>query len=110
MVIKEQIMLTAFDLFSEHGIKNVSMDDIAHNASISKRTLYELFEDKETLLTECINLSYTKMRLSMKRLESEPITALDHCGGLRSISGILREISRRLPQSDEAKGSPQQSD
>lgn len=46
MVIKEQIMLTAFDLFSEHGIKNVSMDDIAHNASISKRTLYELFEDK----------------------------------------------------------------
>ena len=77
MVIKEQIMLTAFDLFSEHGIKNVSMDDIAHNASISKRTLYELFEDKETLLTECINLSYTKMRLSMKRLESEPITALD---------------------------------
>lgn len=79
MVIKEQIMLTAFDLFSEHGIKNVSMDDIAHNASISKRTLYELFEDKETLLTECINLSYTKMRLSMKRLESEPITALEVC-------------------------------
>nr|WP_302026762.1 TetR family transcriptional regulator [Parabacteroides johnsonii] len=27
-------MLTAFDLFSEHGIKNVSMDDIAHNASM----------------------------------------------------------------------------
>ena len=70
-------MLTAFDLFSEHGIKNVSMDDIAHNASISKRTLYELFEDKETLLTECINLSYTKMKLSMKQLESEPITALE---------------------------------
>ena len=28
----------------------------------------------------------------------------------RSVSGIFREISRRLPQSDEAKGSPQQSD
>ena len=77
MVTKEQIMLTAFDLFSEHGIKNVSMDDIAHNASISKRTLYELFEDKETLLTECINLSYTQMKLSMKHFESEPITALE---------------------------------
>ena len=50
-------MLTAFDLFSEHGIKNVSMDDIAHNMSVSKRTLYELFEDKETLLTECISLN-----------------------------------------------------
>ena len=30
--------------------------------------------------------------------------------GLRSISGIFREISRRLPKSDEAKGNPQQSD
>ena len=30
--------------------------------------------------------------------------------GLRSVSGIFREISRRLPQSDEAKGSPEQSD
>ena len=77
MVIKEQIMLTAFDLFSEHGIKNVSMDDIAHNASISKRTLYELFEDKETLLTECINLNYTQMKSSIKQLESETITALE---------------------------------
>ena len=49
MVIKEQIMLTAFDLFSEHGIKNVSMDDIAHNASISKRNIFmSFFEDKET--------------------------------------------------------------
>ena len=67
MVIKEQIMLTAFDLFSEHGIKNVSMDDIAHNASISKRTLYELFEDKETLLTEC-TVSYTHLTLPTNSL------------------------------------------
>ena len=39
-----------------------------------------------------------------------PAKGAFHCGGLRSISGIFREISRRLPQSDEAKGSPQQSD
>ena len=32
------------------------------------------------------------------------------CVCVQSISGIFREISRRLPQSDEAKGSPQQSD
>ncbi len=34
MILKEQIMLTAFDLFSEHGIKNVSMDDIARSTSM----------------------------------------------------------------------------
>ena len=39
-----------------------------------------------------------------------PAKGAFHCGGLRSVSGIFREISRRLPQSDEAKGSPKQSD
>lgn len=33
-------MSTAFNLFSQYGIKNVSMDDIAHNMNISKRTIY----------------------------------------------------------------------
>ncbi|MDR1913421.1 MAG: TetR/AcrR family transcriptional regulator, partial [Clostridiales bacterium] len=46
--------MTAFDLFSQYGIKSVSMDDIARNAAISKRTLYEFFGDKETLLVEGI--------------------------------------------------------
>ena len=49
-MIKEQIINTAFDLFSQYGIKSVSMDDVAKAAGISKRTLYESFEDKETLL------------------------------------------------------------
>ena len=30
------------------------MDDIATSLGISKRTLYEVFSDKETLLEECI--------------------------------------------------------
>ena len=47
-------MTTALDLFSQYGIKSVSMDDIARNIGISKRTIYEFFEDKETLLQEAI--------------------------------------------------------
>ena len=51
---KEQVMTTALDMFSQYGIKSVSMDDIARNTGISKRTIYEFFEDKETLLQEAI--------------------------------------------------------
>ena len=54
-MIKEQIINTAFDLFSQYGIKSVSMDDVAKAAGISKRTLYESFEDKEPLLIEGID-------------------------------------------------------
>lgn len=70
-------MLTAFDLFSQYGIKSVSMDDIARNMCISKRTIYEFFEDKETLLIEGMALYYNKMRVYLIKLEEEPLTVLE---------------------------------
>ena len=53
---------------------------------------------------------FTGLKGSQRSPVLSPAKGTFHCGGLRSISGIFREISRRLPQSDEAKGSPQQSD
>lgn len=40
--------------FKTHGIKCITMDDIAASLGISKRTLYEVFANKEMLLEECI--------------------------------------------------------
>lgn len=39
-------------LFVSQGIKSVKMDDIANHLSISKRTLYEIYSNKEDLLFE----------------------------------------------------------
>ena len=69
--------MTAFDLFSQYGIKSVSMDDVARNAAISKRTLYEWFADKETLLTEGIEYTRGKCSAFLLRLEKEAHTAID---------------------------------
>lgn len=74
---KEQVMTTALDLFSQYGVKSVSMDDIARNIGISKRTIYEFFEDKETLLQEAIKTHNNNMRAILKELEKGPYTALD---------------------------------
>lgn len=52
--LRERIIDIALGSFSTLGIRNVTMDDIAAKLSISKRTLYEMFADKETLLKECI--------------------------------------------------------
>ncbi len=54
MTQKENILHHASKMFVEQGIKAVRMDDIAHELSVSKRTLYELFEDKEELIYQCI--------------------------------------------------------
>ena len=52
--LRERIVDTALQSFVTHGIKSITMDDIAAALGISKRTLYEVFADKETLLMECL--------------------------------------------------------
>lgn len=56
--LKGRILATAMREFSAKGISRVKMDDIAHELGISKRTLYELYSDKETLLLEGILASH----------------------------------------------------
>ena len=52
--LKQKILTTAASLFAKHGIKAVKMDDISNELSISKRTLYEIYDNKELLLFECV--------------------------------------------------------
>ena len=53
--LRAKIMEAAMKAFTQKGIRAVKMDDIASSLAISKRTLYEIFEDKEHLLFETIN-------------------------------------------------------
>lgn len=54
--VRTLILKTALKEFTKRGIKDVKMDDIASMLSISKRTIYELFKDKEQLLLEALKL------------------------------------------------------
>lgn len=54
--LRERIIAAALKFFTMNGIKSVTMDHIASDLGISKRTLYEMFEDKESLLSACVQL------------------------------------------------------
>lgn len=49
--MRQRIIDKAGQLFYQNGIRNVSMDEIASSLGISKRTIYEIFKDKEEILT-----------------------------------------------------------
>ena len=42
---KEMIIQTARDLFTKFGYKKVSMDEIAREAKVTKKTIYSYFKD-----------------------------------------------------------------
>lgn len=54
--LRERIVMEATILFQAQGVKQARMDDIARELSISKKTLYELFSDKEELLLEVVKV------------------------------------------------------
>ncbi|MBO7418431.1 MAG: TetR/AcrR family transcriptional regulator [Bacteroidaceae bacterium] len=49
-----RIVVVASELFRRQGIKRVTMDDVAHGLRMSKRTIYEIFREKEQLVTACV--------------------------------------------------------
>ena len=51
--MKESILHKATDLFLNLGFKSVTMDDLAHEMGISKKTIYSHFENKTHLVEEC---------------------------------------------------------
>ncbi len=50
MEIKDRILNHAQKLFTRNGIKSVSMDDIAADMAMSKKTLYKWFENKDQIV------------------------------------------------------------
>ena len=47
---KEQLEITAKDLFWKHGFKKVSIDEICKKANVSRKTYYTFYENKNALV------------------------------------------------------------
>lgn len=52
--VRNRIIVESGLLFGKYGIRSMTMDALAEEMGISKRTIYERFKDKDTLLYEVI--------------------------------------------------------
>lgn len=48
--MRDKILLGATDLFLNYGFKSITMDDIANNLGMSKKTIYQYFDNKTKLV------------------------------------------------------------
>ncbi|MDR0613974.1 MAG: TetR/AcrR family transcriptional regulator [Dysgonamonadaceae bacterium] len=77
MELKERIIENASELFFRNGIRSMTMSDIANGLGISKRTLYEVFRDKEELLEECLNYYHAKADREIEQLTRNSDNVID---------------------------------
>ena len=67
MEVRERIIIESGQLFGKYGIRSMTMDALAEEMGISKRTIYERFKDKDTLLLEVI--AYYKAQTNKQAYE-----------------------------------------
>jgi len=77
MELRVRIIENASMLFFRNGIKSMTMSDIANEIGISKRTLYEVFRDKEDLLEECLDFHHAKADKEIEILTENSENVID---------------------------------
>lgn len=64
-------------LINKHGVKVLSMDEIARLLSISKKTLYKYFHNKKELVLKCFKHRHNQMLKEISTLEGKHENIID---------------------------------
>lgn len=85
---KDQIIEAARLLFHKYGFKKVSMDEIAREAGVTKRTIYSYFSSKEDLLKYFIQEEILNMKNIVEEIDNKNLDFFETVS--QSICSLLK--------------------
>jgi AcrR family transcriptional regulator len=74
--MEERILLKARDLMLQSGIRQVTMDDLAQELGMSKKTIYQYYKDKDDLVKAVVNLELNNHQSSCVACENKAENAI----------------------------------
>ncbi len=74
---KEEIIKGARQLFCTYGYKKVTMDEIAKQSGVTKKTIYSYFKDKDDLIKYFLYESIDNMKKIVSDIQKENISSID---------------------------------
>lgn len=99
MTQKENVVARVAEMISSLGIRSIRMDDVAQSMGMSKRTLYEMFDDKEDLLFDALKyLLEQRPRELLKDVKdcNNSLELLFMCSSVLLSGGLLTDAGRRM--------------
>ncbi|MCC9072197.1 TetR/AcrR family transcriptional regulator [Flavobacterium sp. F-65] len=91
--MKEKIISKASDLFLKLGFKSVTMDDIAGEMCISKKTIYKYFCNKEVLIQESTSFVHAQVHEVINTIVSQNHNAIQENFEIRAMFKSLFQSS-----------------
>ena len=96
MLKRSEYTEQALALFSKYRCERVGMDDVAETLGISKKTLYEVFENKDNLVHESVALLLNRTHDKISRFFQLSEEAPDPFDKIIHISSVGLEELRNL--------------
>ena len=91
MEVKERILTKAADLFSRYGIRSITMDEIASQLGISKKTIYQFFTDKDDMVSAVIEQEIARNEMDCNHFRQEAADAVQQVFlALESLDEMLK--------------------
>ncbi|MBZ0243218.1 MAG: TetR/AcrR family transcriptional regulator, partial [Bacteroidales bacterium] len=66
---EKEIIARAAEIFSRYGIKSITMDELARQMSVSKKTLYQYFTDKNELVEKVLDSIMAQKQCLMNNID-----------------------------------------
>jgi AcrR family transcriptional regulator len=87
--IREEILDRVFSLYLKYGIKSITMDEVARELGMSKKTLYLHFADKAELVAETMWLNMARHIKYISSIQNSQLNAIDE---LLAINQYLSKV------------------
>lgn len=75
--MKDKIISKAKEMFLKLGFKSITMDDIACEMCISKKTIYKYFSNKDILIEESIQVVHKEIHETIDQIVSQNFNAIE---------------------------------
>jgi AcrR family transcriptional regulator len=107
MELKDRIKQKADELYRRYGIKSVTMDEIATQMGVSKKTIYQCFSDKNELVDAVVEemLEYNKICCKNSRMQARNAVQEVYLG-MESLQEMLSNMNPSILY-DIERGHPQ---
>ena len=98
LLMKDDILKTAAELFLTYGFKSVTMDEIANALGMSKKTIYQYFENKNVLVEATTLYMFNLISNGIDEIRAQKLNPIEEIFEIKRFTMLHLKDEKSSPQ------------